>query len=67
MTTLKERFGRVDRQLTHAFVQELHNTEMLPGKSGAKFVDRIKSTVKQIEAQNMNTENAIIAVLKAAI
>ena len=45
MTILKERFGRVDRQVTQAPVQEFYNTEILSGESGAKFVDRVKSTV----------------------
>ena len=43
---------------------------MLPGESGVKCVDRVKSTLKQIGEQKMNkmpTDNAIIAVLKAAI
>ena len=70
MTTLNGRFGRVDRQVTQALVQDFHNPEMLPGESGAQFVERVESTVKQFGEQNMDekpTENAIIAVLKAAI
>ena len=47
-TILKERFGRVDRQVTRVLVQEFHNTELSSGESETKFVDRVKSTVKQI-------------------
>ena len=70
MTILTERFGQVDRQVTQSLLQEVHNTEMLSGKSGAKFLNRVKYTVKQIGEQNRNekqTENAIFAVLKAAV
>ena len=70
LTILKERFGRVDRQVTQSLVQEFHNMEMLPAEDGAKFVDRVKSTVTKIGEQNLNekpTDNAIIAVLKSAI
>ena len=38
VTILKKRFGRVDRQVTQVLVREFHNTEMLLGESGAKFV-----------------------------
>ena len=32
LTILKERFGRVDREVTQSFVQELQNIEMLPAE-----------------------------------
>ena len=67
---LKERFDRVDRQITQSLVQEFHNTILLPRESGAQFVDRVKTTVKQIGEQNIEekpTENSIIAVIKSAI
>ena len=45
---LKKRLDRVVRQVTHALVKEFYNTEMLPEESGAKFVNRVKSAMKQI-------------------
>ena len=67
---LKERFGRVDRQVTQSLVQEFQNMEILPTEDGAKFVDRVKSNVLKIGQQNLDekpTDNSIIAVLKSAI
>ena len=43
---------------------------MMFKENGAKFVDRVKSTVKQITKQNISekpTDNAIIALLRSAI
>ena len=44
--------------------------EMLPTENGAKFVDRVRFSVKLVGEQNMSEKsiyNAIVAVLQSAI
>ena len=62
--------GCTDSQVTQTLVQEFHNTEMLLGKSEAKFMDRVKSVVKQINEHNISEktkDNAITVVVNLAI
>ena len=61
---LKERFDRVDNQVTQSFVQQFHNIILLPKKKNS-VVRRVQATVKQIGEQIMKekaTDNVVIAL-----